>query len=42
MDSRVERIKEVTVNELTFEEDVYSSTGLKHKELIEKISELNE
>ena len=38
MDSRVERIKEVTVHELTFEEDVYAYTGLKHKELIETIS----
>ena len=37
VDSRVERIKEVFVNELTFEEEVYTSTGLKHKELIEQI-----
>ena len=37
MDSRVAFIKEVTVNELKFEEEVYSSTGLKHKDLIEQI-----
>ena len=35
--SRVDLIKEVSVNELTFEEEVYSSTGLKHQELIEQI-----
>ncbi len=40
--SRVGRIKGVSVNELTFEEEVYSSTGLKHKELIERILEKNE
>jgi hypothetical protein len=38
VDSRVELIKEVSVNELKFEEGLYSSTGLKHKELIEQIS----
>jgi len=39
VDSRVELIKEVSVSELKFEEEVYSSTGLKHKELIERISD---
>ena len=37
VDSRADLIKEVSDNELTFEEEVYSSTGLKHKELIEQI-----
>ena len=39
VDSRVDFIKEVSVNELKFEEEVYTSTGLKHKELIEQISD---
>jgi hypothetical protein len=38
VDSRADIIKEVSVRELTFEEEVYRSTGLKHKELIEQIS----
>jgi hypothetical protein len=38
VDSRADLIKEVSVRELTFEEEVYRSTGLKHKELIEQIS----
>ncbi len=37
VDSRADLIKEVSDNELTFEEEVYSSTGLKHQELIEQI-----
>ena len=37
VDSRVDLIKEVSVNELKFEEEVYSSTGLNRKELIEQI-----
>jgi hypothetical protein len=37
VDSRVDLIKEVTVHELKFEEEVYSPTGLKHKDLIEQI-----
>ena len=37
VDSRVELIKEVSVNELKFEEEVYSSTGLKHEDVIESI-----
>ena len=39
VESRADLIKEVSVNELKFEEEVYSSTGLKHKELIEQILE---
>jgi len=39
VDSRADRIKEVAFKELKFEEEVYSSTGLKHKDLIEKISD---
>ena len=39
VDSRVELIKEVSVNELKFEEEVYTSTGLKHKDLIEQITD---
>jgi len=35
-------IRETSVNELKFEKEVYTSTKLKHKELIEHISELNE
>jgi hypothetical protein len=37
VDSRADLIKEISDNELTFEEEVYSSTGLKHQELIEQI-----
>jgi len=37
VDSRVDRIKETSVYKLKFEEEVYSSTGLKHQELIEQI-----
>ena len=39
VDSRADRIKEIAFKELKFEEEVYSSTGLKHKDLIEKISD---
>ena len=39
VDSRADRIKEVAFKKLKFEEEVYSSTGLKHKDLIEKISD---
>jgi hypothetical protein len=39
VDSRVALIKKVSVNELKFEEEVYSSTGLKHKDLIEQLSD---
>ena len=39
VDSRAELIKEVSVNELRFEEEVYLSTGLKHKELIAQLSD---
>ena len=39
VDSRADFIKEVSVNELKFEEEVYSSTGLKHKDLIGQISD---
>ena len=42
VDSRADHIKKVSVGELKFEEEVYTSTKLKHKELIEQISELNE
>ena len=37
--SRADLIKEVSVNELKFEEEVYASTGLRQKELIEQISD---
>lgn len=39
VDSRVGSIKEVSAKELEFEENVLRSTGLKHKELIEQISD---
>jgi hypothetical protein len=39
VDSRADLIKEVSVHELKFEEEVYASTGLRHKELIEQISD---
>ncbi|MFC1877732.1 hypothetical protein ACFL2E_10755 [Thermodesulfobacteriota bacterium] len=42
VDSRADLIKEISENELKFEEEVYTSTGMKHKELIEQISEKNE
>ena len=42
VDSRADHIKKVSVGELKFEEEVYTSTKLKHKELFEQISELNE
>jgi hypothetical protein len=42
VDSRADLIKEVSVSELKFEEEVYTSTRLKHKELIERISGKNE
>jgi hypothetical protein len=38
-DSRVELIREVSADQLKFEEEVYTFTGLKHKELIEQISD---
>ena len=38
VDSRADLIREASANELKFEEEVYTSTGLKHKELIEQIS----
>ena len=38
VDSCADLIKDVSVNELQFEEEVYTSTGLEHKELIEQIS----
>jgi len=39
LDSRADLIREASCNEMNFEEEVYASTGLKHKELIEQISE---
>jgi hypothetical protein len=38
VDSRADLIEEISVNELKFEEEVYTATGLKHKGLIEEIS----
>ena len=37
VDSRADLIKDISVRELTFEEEVFASTGLDHKELIEQI-----
>ena len=37
--SRADLIKEVSVDELKFEEEVYASTGLRQKELIKQISD---
>ena len=39
VDSHADLIKEVSVNAVKFEEEEYTSTGLKHKELIEQISD---
>lgn len=36
--SRADHIKEVAVNELKFEEDVYTSTGMKQSELLEQVT----
>jgi len=41
VDSRVDLIKKVSVSELQFEEEVYTSTGLKHKDLIDQITRKN-
>jgi hypothetical protein len=38
VDSHADLITEISVNELQFEKEVYNSTGLKHKDLIEQIS----
>jgi hypothetical protein len=37
VDSRADHITGISVNELKFEEEVYSSTGLNQKVLIERI-----
>ena len=39
VDSRVDFIKEISVNELKFEEEIYISTGLRHEELIAQLSD---
>ena len=38
VDSRADLIREVSVNELKFEKEVYSATGFRRRTLIEKIS----
>ena len=37
IDSRADLIEEISVDDLKFEEEVYNSTGLKHKDLVARI-----
>lgn len=38
IDNRAERIREISVAKLTFERELYSSTGLKREELLAKVT----